>query len=112
MGAIVGYAKKKAILMSTNPSQQTSKYERITILWADAHAGDGHWATLDEEDQDEHIVATCGYLIPPSEGGKPNHYTIAQSVSPDEFVDHVIHIPIGMMRSVTFLTPATKDLTM
>jgi len=97
--------------MSMNQDQQQSKYERVTILWADAHAGDGHWATLDEGDQEEHIVTTSGYLIPTLEGGKPNHYTIAQSISPDEFVDHVIHIPAAMMRSVTFLTPLTKGLT-
>jgi hypothetical protein len=97
--------------MLMNQYQQPNKYERVTVLWADAHAGDGHWATLDEGDQEEHIVTTSGYLIPTLDGGKPNHYTIAQSISPDEFVDHVIHIPSGMMRSVTFLTPLTKDLT-
>lgn len=88
------------------------RFERVSIQWADAHAGEGHWDTLDPEDKEEHIVITCGFIIPTIDGGKPGHCTIAQSVSPDEFVDHVIHIPVGMLRSVTFLTSATNNLTM
>jgi len=77
-----------------------SGYEPIVILWADAHAGDGHWATLDEDDTGEHIVTTAGFIIHDDDGGKENHFTIAQSVSPDGFVDHVIHIPKAMMREM------------
>lgn len=81
-----------------------SDYELVLMLWADAHAGDGHWATLDEDETGEHIIETCGYLIREEDGGKASHFTIAQSVSPDGFVDHVIHIPQAMMRELFRLT--------
>jgi len=89
-----------------------TKFEMVCVRWADAHAGEGHWSLLEDEDTGEHIVETVGLLIPPGEGGKKEHLTIAQSVSPDGFVDHVIFIPVSMSRSVTFLTPRTNPLTM
>ena len=89
-----------------------TSFEMVSITWADAHAGEGHWSLLEETDTGEHIVQTVGFLIPTSEGGKPEHMTIAQSMSPDGFVDHVIFIPVAMTRSVTFLTPRTNPLTM
>ena len=82
----------------------------VLVLWADAHAGEGHWDTLDPDDKDEHIVHTCGILVSEIDGGKPNHMTIAQSKSPDDYFDHVIHIPQGMVRTVTFLQPFTAQI--
>lgn len=87
-------------------------FEMVSIKWADAHAGEGHWSLLEDEDGGEHIVQTVGLLIPTADGGKPDHLTIAQSMSPDGFVDHVIFIPAAMSRSVTFLTARTNPLTM
>lgn len=75
----------------------------VYISWADAHAGAGHWSELDDDD-DEHIVKTCGFLISVSDGGKPNHLTIAQSYTPDGFYDHVIYIPVGMVRKTVLLS--------
>jgi hypothetical protein len=85
-------------------------HQFVLIVWADAHAGEGHWDTLDPDDKDEHLVRTVGMLVSEQDGGKPNHLTIAQSKSPDGFYDHVIHIPVAMRRSVTFLTPFTKPI--
>ncbi len=85
-------------------------HQFVLIVWADAHAGEGHWDTLDPEDKEEHLVQTVGMLISENDGGKPNHSTIAQSKSPDGFYDHVIHIPRGMVRSVVFLQRFTKPL--
>lgn len=85
-------------------------HQLVLIVWADAHAGEGHWDTLDPDDKDEHLVHTVGMLISEQDGGKPKHLTIAQSKSPDGFYDHVIHIPNAMMRTVTFLTPFTKPI--
>jgi hypothetical protein len=72
----------------------------VEIHWADAHAGEGHWAELEDADSGEHIVRTCGYLIPEDDGGKKLHVTIAQSSTPDGFYDHVIYIPVGMVRQL------------
>jgi hypothetical protein len=100
--------KREQRIMETNETT----FEMVCVRWADAHAGEGHWSLLEDEDSGEHIVETVGLLIPPTEGGKKEHLTIAQSVSPDGFVDHVIFIPVSMSRSVTFLTPRTNPLTM
>lgn len=81
----------------------------VLVKWADAHAGPGHWSELDD-DTDEHIVVTVGIQISEDDGGKPGHLTIAQSKSPDDFVDHVIYIPTGMVRTIEFLQPFTKPL--
>lgn len=70
------------------------------VLWADAHAGEGHWADLEDTDSGEHIVRTCGFIISPEDGGKKLHTTIAQSFTPDGFYDHVIYIPSGMVREI------------
>lgn len=32
-----------------------------------------------------------------SDGGKKDHLTIFQSITPDGDIDHVLHIPIGMV---------------
>jgi hypothetical protein len=81
----------------------------VVVKWADAHSGPGHWGELDE-DMGEHIVVTCGIHITEQDGGKPGHLTVAQSQTPDDFYDHVIYIPTGMMRSIEFLKPFTTPL--
>lgn len=86
--------------------------EIIMVQWIDAHAGDeGGWHGLDPDDKDEYINRTVGFLIPTGEGGKPNHVTIGQSISQEGLFDHVIHIPLIMVKSMTFYQPWTKDLT-
>jgi hypothetical protein len=72
----------------------------VEIYWADAHAGEGRWGDLEETDSGEHIVRTCGYMIDEEHGGKKLHVTIAQSFTPDGFYDHVIYIPVGMVRQI------------
>lgn len=74
----------------------------VLVRWADAHAGVEHWHALsDLEDDGEYIVQTVGWLIPADEGGKNGHVTLAQSWTMDEQVDHVIHIPVAMVRSMS-----------
>jgi hypothetical protein len=107
-GSIAGSANRKVNRIMDETTQPDPQY--VVVKWADAHQGPGHWCTLDEDDKDEHIVATCGLLIPEDDGGKPKHLTIAQSQSPDGFVDHVIYIPQGMVRSMQFLKPFTGEL--
>jgi hypothetical protein len=89
----------------------TPEPQPVLVKWADAHAGSGHWDELDTDDMDEHIVVTVGVLVTQDEGGKPKHLTVAQSKSPDGFYDHVIYIPQGMVRTVTFLQPFTTEIS-
>lgn len=91
--------------MESTPT--TSEIEPVLVEWADAHAGPGHWAELDEEDTGEHIVRTTGFLISEDSGGKKLHVTIAQSQTPDGFYDHVIYIPSGMIRRLVYLKEGT-----
>lgn len=90
---------------------EQNEHELVLVVWADAHAGAGHWAELDTEDLDEHLVHSVGMLVSEADGGKPKHITLAQSKSPDGFFDHVIYIPKEMMREMRFLKPWTKGLT-
>jgi hypothetical protein len=90
---------------------EQNEHELVLVIWADAHAGQGHWAELEEEDSGEHLVHSVGMLVPEEDGGKPKHLTLAQSKSPDGFYDHVIYIPSQMMREMKFLKPWTKGLT-
>lgn len=81
--------------------------DTVEVVWADAHAGAGHWGDLEDADMGEHLVRTCGYLIDETNGGKKLHVTIAQSSTPDGFYDHVIYIPTGMIREMTILRAYT-----
>jgi len=79
----------------------------VLVEWADAHAGPEHWAALDSmEDDGEYIVRSIGWLLPADEGGKHDHVTLAQSITPDHDVDHTLHIPVGMVRRLVVLCNA------
>jgi hypothetical protein len=38
-------------------------------------------------------------LLSESDGGKVGHITIFQSITPNDDVDHVLHIPVQMVQS-------------
>lgn len=77
----------------------------VVVVWADAHAGPDRWTPIEDLDDDgEYLVESCGWLVPVGDGGKPDHVTLAQSYTPDEHVDHVLHIPISMVRSIASIT--------
>lgn len=85
----------------------------ILVVWADAHAGPEHWSSRNDiEDDGEYLVQSIGWLLTVGEGGKEQHVTMAQSWTPDDDVDHVIHIPVGMVRSMAVLHPATHDFNL
>ena len=79
----------------------------VRVTWADAHSSPhSSWCDPDElrEDVEEWLNDTVGYVVAP---GKPDHVTVAQSVTPDGSVDHVLHIPTGMVRKVSVLAPVS-----
>jgi hypothetical protein len=85
--------------------------EVVQVLWADAHAGDNDsWVAIEELQaaEDEYLVTSVGWLVV---GSKPKHITLCQSVTHDQNVDHVLHIPEGMVRKMTVLQalPAHLD---
>ena len=78
--------------------------ELVRILWADAHAGNQEWSPLEElDDHDEYLVESVGFLLPETAGGKKGHVSLAQSITPDGHVDHVLYVPAGMVRHMETL---------
>lgn len=76
------------------------------VIWADAHATDDEsWVFIDDiEDAPEYLVHTVGHLLPAADGTK--HLTVAQSYAIlEDAVDHVIRIPLGMVRKIVYLRP-------
>lgn len=85
--------------------------ERVEVIWADAHAGDNDtWVPVEElhGEGEEYLVVSVGWLIV---GSKAKHVTICQSRTPDEQVDHVLHIPEGMIRKMTVLHALNTELS-
>jgi len=78
------------------------------ILWADAHSADiGTWHPIEDlEDTGEFLNRTVGFVI---EDAKRDHVTVCQSITPDEQVDHVLHIPMGMIRKIQRLQDEPTD---
>ena len=79
--------------------------ELVRVIWADAHAGPQEWQPMEEMDvAGEYLVESVGHLVPVTMGGKVDHVTLAQSITPEAHVDHVIYIPSGMVRMIETLT--------
>jgi len=76
------------------------KLTPVIVRWLDAHQGEGYWHALEDDNDDPHIISTCGWLIAEADGGKKNHVTVAQNLDPNGLVDHVIYIPAGMVDKV------------
>jgi uncharacterized protein YndB with AHSA1/START domain len=77
------------------------KLDPVIVTWADAHSDSSGWTGVKEHiDEGEYIVQSVGWLLTESDGGKPGHVTICQSYTPDEDVDHILHIPQAMVRQM------------
>lgn len=72
---------------------------RCEVVWLDAHSGTEQvWHSLDDAiEQDAVVVVTRGFLMPDA---KPNHVTVASSLTSDGDVSDVTCIPIGMVRAL------------
>lgn len=85
----------------------------VHVRWADAWAdGDPGWRHLEEiEDEGEYLVDTVGWLLHVGDGGQTGHVTVAQSIGErDDAVDHVINIPLGMVRTISVCRGKQVDL--
>ena len=83
---------------------EKNEYPIVLIRWADAHAGDGGWQTLEAyEDEGEIIVETVGFLVPADQpGGKKDHVTVWQSYHDGEGI-HPFHVPSLMVKSIKMI---------
>ena len=74
----------------------------VLVTWHDAHSGAESWIAIKELDLEPAEVESVGYLLTEAEGGKPNHITLFQSRIGDS-IDHVLHIPVGMVQKMKVL---------
>ena len=73
--------------------------KRCEVVWFDAHSGTAAtWHSLDDAiEQEPVMVVTRGFLMPDA---KPNHVTVAGSLTSDGDVSDLTCIPIGMVKSL------------
>jgi hypothetical protein len=78
----------------------------VLLVWNDAHAGDNEtWTPIEDiEDGGYYVVQSVGWLVPDAKAG---HVTIAQSLTPDDQIDHLLHVPSGMVNRMTVLNCKT-----
>jgi len=74
----------------------------VLVTWHDAHSGAESWINIKDLDTDPAEVQSVGFLLATSDGGKPDHVTLFQSRNEDS-VDHVLHIPVGMVKHIKVL---------
>jgi len=74
----------------------------VLVTWHDAHSGAESWINIKELDSDPAVVESVGFLLNEDNGGKPHHLTLFQSRMEDS-VDHVLHIPVGMVQKIKVL---------
>ena len=76
------------------------KHPIVEIIWHDAHSIGDTWMPL-PVDTDPCIVCSIGWLLPDA---KPDYVVIAQSFTNEEMNDHVLAIPVGMIKETKLLT--------
>ena len=74
----------------------------VLVTWHDAHSGAESWINIKDLDTEPAEVQAVGFLLATSDGGKPDHVTLYQSRNEDS-LDHVLHIPVGMVRTMKVL---------
>ncbi len=74
----------------------------VLVTWHDAHSGSESWINIKDLDTDPAEVQSVGFVLATTDGGKPDHITLYQSRN-EESVDHVLHIPVGMVKSIKSL---------
>ena len=85
------------------PRQPNAPHRVLYARWIDAHALVDSWCPIaDIDDLAPRNIETVGFHI---DGLKPGHLVLAQSADADiASVDHVIAIPVAMLRQVVDLT--------
>ena len=71
------------------------------VVWGDAHADyAGGWVHPTHRDTRPYLVTSVGHVVTP----KPNHISLCLNIAEDGNEDSHIHIPLGMVKSITKLT--------
>jgi hypothetical protein len=74
----------------------------VIVTWHDAHSDrvGQSWIQRDDMDDDPYVVTSAGFLLDPPKTG---HVSVVQSVGDDGCMDHILHIPNGMIIAVRTL---------
>lgn len=73
----------------------------VIITWHDTHSDEQGWLLISELTQAPAICHSIGWLLPTDAGGNPDHVTLYQTrIEGSDQIDSVIHIPVGMVKSV------------
>ena len=80
----------------------------VLVTWHDAHSGAESWINIKDLDTDPAEVQSVGFLLATSDGGKLDHVTLYGHVTlyqsfNEDSLDHVLHIPVGMVQKMTVL---------
>jgi len=67
------------------------------IIWRDAFSETDEWHDYESIDREDYVCHTIGYLI--QDNGKSNYYTIASTITLDDYFCMVINIPKSMIIS-------------
>lgn len=78
-------------------SSSLKKAKIYRIVWRDAFSEMDEWHDIDSIDDQDYICETVGFLI--EDNSKKNYYTIASTITLDDFFCCVINIPKAMVIS-------------
>ncbi len=97
-----------ARLKKTSPAQKVddrSKDQLVAVTWADAHSLDSFdWKSVKDLNLDDgdYLITSVGYKLP-DPISKKKHLVIYQSRTADGDLDHVLCVPVAMIRSIRVL---------
>jgi hypothetical protein len=76
------------------------KHTIVMVTWHDAHSIGDTWMAM-PVDTEPCIVQSIGWLMPEA---KPDYLVIAQSYTNEEMYDHLVAIPVGMIKETKLIT--------
>lgn len=96
----VEQVKEKTIKSFTKKDKVKSLIKNAPVyhfVWRDAFSETDEWHDSSSIEREDYLCHTIGYLI--SDNGKSNYYTIASTITIDDYFCMVINIPKAMVIS-------------
>jgi len=97
------HSSRSAVIVGS--MMTTDRIESLVhVRWLDAHSVGVGWQAADEIEDAPCVVCSVGFLISAAKSG---HVVIAQSVTDDGAIDHILAIPVAMISKVTVLSDSS-----
>jgi len=105
---IVSSTKRKPVISSKKSSSKLFSHnaKMYKIIWRDAFSEMDEWHDCESIDREDYLCETVGFLI--ENNGKNQYYTIASTMTQDNFFCCVINIPKAMVISKKRINLTTK----